>query len=57
MFVRSLHGHDGSVFAVQYASSEQFLVSAGGDKQIIIWSMLTQTIQRRLKGHVDIIYG
>lgn len=54
-FVRSLVGHDAEVIALKFTSSEQFLISAGGDAQIIIWSLLTQTIQRRLRGHVDVI--
>jgi WD40 repeat protein len=56
-FVRSLKGHSSEVFAVRYSSTEQFLVSAGADAEILIWSMLTQTLNRRLLGHVDCIYG
>jgi WD40 repeat protein len=55
--VRSLKGHSSEVFAVRYSSTEQFLVSAGADAEILIWSMLTQTLNRRLLGHVDCIYG
>jgi WD40 repeat protein len=50
-----LHGHEKEVNALRFTASEQFLISAGGDAQIIIWSLLTQSIQRRMRGHVDII--
>lgn len=53
-YVRRLTGHDSAVFVVRYTSSEQFLISAGGDA-IFIWNLLTQTIQRKLRGHVDVI--
>lgn len=56
-FVRSLKGHSNEVFSVRYSGTEQFLVSAGADAEILIWSMLTQTLNRRLLGHVDCIYG
>ncbi|KAJ1439187.1 WD40-repeat-containing domain protein, partial [Ochromonadaceae sp. CCMP2298] len=48
-FVRSLAGHKSEVFS--------FLLSAGADTEILIWSMLTQTLNRRMLGHTDVIYG
>lgn len=54
-FVRSMKGHKGEVRSVQYTTNEQFLVSCGADTQILIWSLLTQTVQRVLKGHVDVV--
>ena len=44
-------------FSLRYSGTEQFLVSSGADAEILIWSMLTQTLSRRLLGHVDCIYG
>lgn len=32
------------------------MVSAGADQQILIWSMLTQTVCKKLLGHCDVIY-
>jgi len=42
--------------SVKYTTTEQFLISAGGDAQIIIWSLLSNSIQRQLRGHVDVVY-
>lgn len=55
--MRSLKGHSSEVFCLRFSGTEQFLLSAGADAEIIIWSLLTQTISRRLYGHVDVIYG
>lgn len=55
--MRSLKGHSNEVFSVRYSGTEQFLVSSGADAEILVWSMLTQTLNRRLLGHVDCIYG
>ena len=56
--VRSLKGHGNcEVLSLRYSDTGQFLLSAGADAEIIVWSLLTQTISRRLYGHVDVIYG
>ena len=55
-YVYRLAGHTAAVLSLQYTSTEQFLVSAGADAQIMIWSLLTKSVQRTLRGHVDVIY-
>jgi WD40 repeat protein len=56
-FVRSLRGHSNEVMSVRYSGSEQFLVSAGADSEILVWSLLTLSVVRRLLGHIDVVYG
>lgn len=55
--MRNLKGHSNEVLALKYSQSEQFLVSAGADSAILIWSLLTYSVNRKLLGHVDVVYG
>ena len=55
-FVRVLRGHSNEVMSVRYSGTEQFLVSAGADAEVLVWSMLTLSVVRRLLGHIDVIY-
>ena len=46
-----------TVFSVRFSSSEQFLVSAGADCEILVWSLLSLSVVRRLLGHSDVVYS
>lgn len=40
---RTLHGHTGSVLALEYAKDKQWLFSSSGDSTVRIWSTVTLT--------------
>ena len=48
---KTFKGHAQDVHAVALTSDGRSLVSAGDDKQVIIWDFETQKIVRRLSGH------
>ncbi|XP_053204626.1 WD repeat, SAM and U-box domain-containing protein 1-like isoform X2 [Panonychus citri] len=47
----SLSGHSGNVYCCRFSNDGTLLASAAGDKTIIIWSIESGTIIRRLEGH------
>ena len=49
------NGHDTEVTCLRYSNDELYLVSTGADMKIVIWDMTTNSIFKRLLGHVDVI--
>jgi WD40 repeat protein len=54
--VDTLKGHSGEVLSVKFSANEQFLLSCGADMEVLLWSMLTKSVSRRLLGHADAVY-
>lgn len=49
----TLRGHEGEVYAVEWAPDGQRLASVGNDKTLRIWDAATGQLLRTLKGHAD----
>jgi WD40 repeat protein/serine/threonine protein kinase len=54
--LRTLRGHEGTVFAVAYSPDGRFLASASKDKTVRIWDRATGETVRILRGHPDQAY-
>jgi WD40 repeat protein len=47
----TLARHEGEVYGVAYSPDGQLLASAGNDKEVILWDVVTGKYKRRLTGH------
>ncbi len=50
-------GHSDAILAAEVAPGHKMLATAGYDKQVLIWDLVTGKVVRRLKDHSDAVYG
>ena len=53
--IQVLTGHTGSVLCLHY--DENYLVSGSSDSTIIIWSLISGSLIKRLYGHSESVLG
>ena len=56
-FLRTLEGHDGSVYAVAADFDKGLAVSGSVDKTLKVWSLRNGSVLRTLEGHDDFVYA
>lgn len=49
--ISELKGHSASIMCCRFSSNGKLLVTASGDKTVILWNMVTRTMKVKLIGH------
>lgn len=52
-----MRGHRGKIYAMIFSTCGRFLISAGGDKHLMVWDMAHGNLVAKLMAHRDTIYS